>query len=211
MKIRIINRDGKTFIEVEGGEVKMEKREGKCNGNPENLPAISSRQALPASLSNEAKQPEIVNDPAFDLDEAVREIMRGEEPEGFWDWLVHALFSKAETKLERIQRHTNELEALYQLKEQIIKQAAQKYRMNEAFIEAKYAPVLKWLECKAKAQGFKALESQYAADEGKSKRALKREEKVDALTEGANGQDYGIESFFEHIEEDALNYMKSSK
>lgn len=209
VKVRFLNRNGRTVIEVEGGELKMAKREE--NGITQNLPAISSRQALPASSSNDVKYPEIVNDSPFSLDDAERELMRGEEPEGFLDWFLNLLFGPNESKIERIERITKELEARHQLREQIIKLTAQKYRVAEALIEAQYSVVIKRLTCEAEAQRLKVLKAVYEAEEGKAKRVLKREEGTNALTEGRNERDYGIESFFDLIEDDALNYLKPNR
>lgn len=208
LKAKVLIRVGKTIIEVEEGEIKIVKGEGKHI--TQDLPALSGRH-LPASSSNGVKYPEIVNDPAFDLDEAERQLMRGEEPKGFLDWLVHILFGPNESEIERIQRIANELEGRHQLREQIIKLVAQKYRVGEALIEAQYSVVIKRLTCETEVQRLKSLKAAYEADEGKSKRALQRAESPNALTEGTNGQDYAIESFFDLMEEDTLNYMKSSK
>jgi hypothetical protein len=204
------------------------KEENHVSGN--DIPGNSVLLALPSSSSqsiperkerdsaryltssdDDVKYPEIVNDPVFDLDEAERRLMKAEEPEGFLEWFFNLLFGHNESKIERIQRITKELEARHQLREQIIKLTAQKYRVEEALIEAQYSVVLKQLAAEAEAQRLKALKAVYEAEEGKAKRALKRAESTPALTEGRNEHDYGIESFFDLIEEDALNYQKSKR
>jgi len=207
VKLRFLNRNGRTVIEVEGGEVKIVKREG----NAQNLPALSSRQALPVSSSNPVEYSEKVNDSPFSLDDAERALMRGEEPEGFLDWFIQLLFGHAESKIERIERITKELEGRHQLREQIIKLTAQKYRMAEALIEGQYSVVIKRLTCEAEAQRLKALKAVYETEEGKAKRALKREQGTNALTEGRNEHDYDIKSFFDLIEDDASNYLKPKR
>lgn len=208
LKVKVLKRQGKTIIEVEEGEIKIVTGEG--NHITQNLPAVSSRRALPAS-SSEVKYPEIVDDHVFDLDDAERELIKGEEPEGFLDWLVQLLFGPNESKIERIERITRELEGRHQLREQIVKLVAQKYRVAETLIEAQYCSVLKRLTYEAEAQRLKALKAAYETEEGKAKRALKREEKVHALTDGTNGHDYSMKSFFDLIEDDAINYLKPNR